>query len=210
MKSGLRIFIICIVVSWTTGCAMKSVYDIGPDKVLGSLGGVSVIVEDSRPMNEKEQSYGSFIIGSSDYGIWTLGDKSFTPSPMEVLRQRVLESVSQKSDKPSSIKINVQHLVIQDNQQAYLLKDGSASLGPLGIAIAEAMHGQKFEFDYDKTLPFVVAFLEAEVVVDGAVRKITLSKANNYSSNVDAEGRDKATRKTASEFFGELGIVLVE
>ena len=191
------------------GCAMNSVYDLNSDVAVGSLGGVSVAIEDSRPEQEKKKSYGSMIIGSSNYGIWTLGDESFSPAPVDALRQRVMQAAAQDGHGAKQLSIKVHNLVVQDNQQAYLLREGSGSLGPLGVVIAETIHGQKFEMDYDKSKPFVILFFRADVTIDGITRSVSYSKASNYSSNVDHEGRDQATRKTVGGFFDEIGGIVL-
>ncbi len=209
MNNIVRVLVSLSLLVSMSGCAMKTVYDIDSSVTVGSLGGASLVVEDNRPQEEKEKSYGSILLTSSNYGIWTLGDESFKPAPIEALRQRVMKSAAARKAKPGTIKVDVRHLIVQDNQQAYLLRDGSSSLGPLGVAIAEALHGKAFEMDYDKTKPFVIAFFQAEVTIDGHTRSITLTKANNYSSNVDTEGRAVATRKTVDDFFGQVGDAVV-
>lgn len=208
MNRYAKSLLVCVLSIWLSGCAMQTVYDIGPDKSIGSLGGISLQINDNRPPEEKEKSYGSLLVSSSKYGIWTLGDESFKPAPSEVLRQRVLESAAKMPIKPKSIKIDVQHLVIQDNQQAHHLRTGSNSLGPLGIAIAETFHGKKFEMDHNKTLPFVSAFFQAQVEIDGISKNTTLTKTNNYRNPMSPEDRSAATRKTVDEFFAELGTIL--
>ncbi len=204
--SHLALLILLLV---SAGCAMNTVYDLNPEVSVGSLGDVAVLIEDARPHDEKKKSYGSMIIGTSNYGIWTLGDESFAPAPIEALRQRVMQAASQQDMRMDRVAIKVHHLVVQDNQQAAMLRQGSADLGPLGVAIAETIHGQKFELEYDKSRPFVILFFKADVTIDGGTRTVSFSKARNYSSNIDHEGRAEATRNTVETFFDTVGEIVL-
>jgi len=87
-----------------------------------------------------------------------------------------------------------------------MLAEGSTQLGPLGVAIAETMHGKKFELQYDKTKPFVLGFIEADVTMtfsNGKTRKKSLSayKAENFTHHMNVEGRMDAASKTITALY---------
>lgn len=202
----LRLLLLLSVVALSS-CAAPSAYDIGPKVSIGSLGSSAVvIIDDRRPEADKRHSYGSFLIGAKDYGIWTLGDESFTPPMMEAVRLSAMHAAARRNPAPQRIELVVERLIVQDNQQAAHLSEGGAGLGPLGVMIAEAMHGQSFERDFQKTRPFVIAFFRGKVTVDGHTRDVAVVKATNYRHPVaDVEGRRVATTRTMEAFLDALG-----
>ena len=188
------------------GCAQPKIV-IKDDISIGSVGNnASIIIEDIRPQTDKEYTIGSIMVFNDDYGIWTLGDDMFEPTTLELLKKHINHATSKWEKQPKEIKLKLKRLKFEANHQASMLKEGSAQLGPLGIVIAEKMHGKKFEMQYDKTKPFVLGFIEADVIMtfsNGKTRKKSLSayKAENFSHHMNVEGRMNAASKTIKELY---------
>jgi len=168
----------------------------------------TLIILDSRPASDIEHSFGSMLVTSSEYGIWTLGDKHFTPTLDELLKIRIHRHVAALAKQPATIEIELKRMIVQSNQQADLLQSVSTGgqLGPLGVAIAELMHGKEFELDYDKTRPFVIGLIDSNVKVsftDGTQdsKKISVSKAINFTHHMDYPGREKAAVEVVNNLF---------
>lgn len=181
-----------------TGCA-PPVYVINDTKSSGSLGSkTTIIIEDIRPESDKSRSIGSLLVTSDDYGIWTIGDKQFEPHLIDLLKQNIGKLTSKQKVQPKIIKINLKRLIVQANHQADLLQSVSSTQTPLAVAIAETMHGKEFEKDISKTKPYITGFIDSVVTIQyegrkAFSRKLSLSKAENFRSHVDEEGRKKAS-----------------
>ncbi len=188
------------------GCAQPKIV-INDDISAGSMGNnATIVIEDTRPTTDKEFTVGSFMVFNDDYGIWTLGDEMFVPTTLELLKKHINHATSKWTTQPKEIKLELKRLKFESNHQAELLLEGSAQLGPLGVAIAESMHGKKFETDFDKTKPFVLGFIEADVTMtfaNGKTKKKSLSayKAVNFRSHMDVEGRMEAASKTVKALY---------
>jgi len=191
------------------GCAQPKIV-IKDDISVGSVGNnATIIIEDTRPQTDKEYTIGSIMVYNDDFGIWTLGDDMFTPTAIELLKKHINHATSKWKKQPKEIKLKLKRLKFESNHQANLLKEGSAQLGPLGVAIAETMHGKKFEMQFDKTRPFVLGLIEADVVMtfsDGKTRKRSLSayKAENFSDHMNVEGRMSAASKTIKALYSSF------
>lgn len=191
------------------GCAQPKIV-IKDDISIGSAGNnATIIIEDIRPQTDKDYTIGSIMLFNDDYGIWTLGDDMFTPTAIELLKKYINHSTSQWKNQPKEIKLLLKRLKFEANHQASMLKEGSSQLGPLGVAIAETMHGKQFEMQYDKTKPFVIGFIEADVIMtfsNGKTRKRSLSayKAENFSHHTNVEGRMNAASKTIKALYGSF------
>lgn len=191
------------------GCAQPKVV-IKDDISIGSIGNhATIIIEDIRPQTDKEFSMGSILVFNDNYGIWTLGDEMFVPTTLELLKKHINHATSKWKSQPQEIKLKLKRLKFESNHQAQVLKEGSSQLGPLGVVIAEAMHGKKFELQYDKTKPFILGFIDAEVIMtfkNEKTRKRSLSayKAVNFSSHMDNEGRNIAASKTIKALYSSF------
>ena len=80
----------------------------------------------------------------------------------------------------------------------------SGGIGPLGVLIAENLHGKEFELDYDKTRPFVVGYVQATVDLtfdnNKKIKKqISISKIENLPNYMDAKGRELAAISVANQ-----------
>ena len=191
------------------GCAQPKII-IKDDISIGSAGNhAAIIIEDLRPQTDKEYTIGSIMVYNDDYGVWTLGDDMFTPTTVELLKKHINHTTSKWKNQPKEIKLKLKRLKFESNHQAQLLKEGSSQLGPLGVVIAESMHGKKFEMEYDKTKPFVLGFIDADVIMtfaNGKTRKRSLSayKAVNFSSHMNVEGRMNAASKTIKALYSSF------
>ena len=201
-----KIILLLLSVLFLIGCAPPA-YVISDTKSSGSLGSnTTIIIDDIRPDSDKVHSIGSLLVTSKDYGIWTLGDKQFSPHLLDLVKQGVAKITSEQKNQPKIIKINLKRLIIQANHQADLLQTVSSSQTPLAVAIAETMHGKEFETDITKTKPYIIGFLDSSVNVkydDGKEisKKLSLAKAENFSSHVDEKGRKKDSIKVVKELI---------
>ena len=206
---SISLALILLVTLNLYGCAQPKIV-IKDDFSIGSMGNhATIVIEDTRPDTDKEYTIGSLMVFNDDYGIWTLGDEMFVPTTLELLKKHINHATSQWKAQPNEIKLNLKRLKFESNHQAELLQEGSAQLGPLGVAIAESMHGKKFETDFDKTKPFVLGFIEADVTMtfaNGKTKKKSLSiyKAENFSSHMDAAGRMEAATKTIKALYSSF------
>lgn len=191
------------------GCAQPKIL-IKDDVSTGSIGNhATIIIEDIRPQTDKEFTIGSIMVFNDDYGIWTLGDDMFVPTTTELLKKTINRTTSKWEKQPGKVNLKLKRLKFESNHQAELLNEGSSQLGPLGVVIAESMHGKKFEMEYDKTKPFVLGFIEADVIMtfaDGKTRKKSLSayKAVNFSSHMNVEGRMNAASTTIKALYSSF------
>ncbi len=191
------------------GCAQPKIV-INDDISAGSMGNyATIIIDDVRPQTDKEYTIGSIMVYNDDYGIWTLGDDMFTPTSIELLKKYINNTTSKWKKQPKEIKLKLKRLKFEANHQASMLNEGSAQLGPLGVVIAESMHGKKFEMQYDKTKPFVLGFIDADVIMtfkDGTTKKKSLSasKAENFSHHINVEGRMTAASKTIKALYSSF------
>lgn len=203
-----KLFLISLLVTLLTlsACSQPKIV-IKDDISIGSIGNqATIIIEDLRPDSDKAYSIGSLMLYSDEYGIWTLGDDMFSPTALELLKKHINHHTSSWRTQPRQIIVKLKRLKFEANHQADLLKSSSSQLGPLGVVIAEAMHGKDFEMDYDKTRPFVLGFIDADVTMkfaDGKARSKSLSayKAENFSSHIDVQGRMSAASKTITELY---------
>jgi hypothetical protein len=191
------------------GCA-PSAYVINDTKSSGSLGSkTTIIIEDMRPESDKNRSIGSLLVTSNEYGIWTIGDKQFDPHLIDLLKQNITKTTSKQTNQPKTIKINLKRLIIQANHQADLLQSVSSTQTPLAVAIAETMHGKEFEKDISKTKPYIIGFIDSVVTTqyEGGnedSRRLSLSKAENFRSHVDEEGRKNASINVVKELMNNF------
>jgi len=196
-----------------SGCAQSKII-IKDDVTVGSIGNKAVIViNDVRPESDKNYTIGSIMVFSEDYGIWTLGDDMFSPTTLAVLKRYINNETSKWKVQPSVINLKLKRLKFEANHQADLLAAGSTQLGPLGVVIAEAMHGKDFEMQYDKTRPFVMGFINADVEIkfdDGKVisKSLSAAKAENFSSHMDHQGRADAASKTIKALYSTFSKAL--
>ncbi|UTW05182.1 hypothetical protein KDX31_09420 [Amphritea atlantica] len=208
---------VVLLVSIVTGCSANKPYVIDETSSYGSDGSASTItIVDDRPSNDKEFSYGSFMVFNSDYGIWTLGDEQFSPNLVDLIKLDVHKKLSKLSIQPESVEITFERMIVQANHQADMLQSSSTSggIGPLGVLIAEAMHGKEFELDYDKTRPFVIGLIKAKVKSTypsgkDVVKNITVSKAENLLNHMDSAGREKAAISVATNLTDSFTNALI-
>lgn len=204
-RLSLKLTILILAIQ-LIGCSQPRIV-IKDEISFGSLGSqASIIIEDRRPQSDKKYSIGSILVTSDEYGIWTLGDDMFEPSTLDILKNYVNRETLTWRKKPNEIKIILKRLRLEANHQADMLKSSSTQLGPLGVAIAESMHGKKFEMNYDKTRPFVLGYLDADVIIDfsnvkGVKKSISAYKAENFSSHVDVEGRMAAAEAVLKALY---------
>ena len=193
---------VCIMAA----CAQPKII-INDDISRGSVPGTALVIADERPSTDKEFSIGSLLVSSDRYGIWTLGDDMFQP-PVPILLQNLInKEISNWKQKPISVEIKLKHLKFEANHQADLLSTSSSQLGPLGVAIAETMHGKKFEMRYDKTRPFVLGLIDADVKIryedrEPVTKSLSVYKAENFSYHMDVQGRMEAARKVLIDLLG--------
>lgn len=188
------------------GCSQPKIA-VKDDITIGSIGNTAtIVIEDIRPETDKEYSIGSLMLYSDNYGIWTLGDEMFTPNAVVLLKKYLNHETSKWESRPNTIKVKLKRLKFEANHQADLLAASSTQLGPLGVVIAEAMHGKEFEMRYDKNRPYVLGFIDADVEMrfpDGETKNKSLSayKAENFSSHINVEGRVNAAEKTIKALY---------
>ncbi|MEJ2141047.1 MAG: hypothetical protein P8Y24_01610 [Gammaproteobacteria bacterium] len=207
-NSSFRLLLVAVVTLLITACAQPKIV-IKETVSSGSVAETSLVISDVRPADDKEASIGSMLITSDRYGIWTLGDEGFDPAVLTLLRRYIMKEIAGWSDKPRTIHMTLKNLKFEANHQADLLASSSTQLGPLGVAIAEAMHGKKFEMQIDKTRPFVIGFISADVKVTYAngksvTKSLQTYKAENFSSHVDVEGRQNAARSVLKTLFTDF------
>jgi len=202
--------LVCAGVLLLTACASPNFLDIGPLMPSGGFGSnTTVVLEDKRPDSDRNLSFGSFFVGSSDYGVITLGDVSFKPPIMDAIRSRILQAASNMSQAPTRVEIVVDRLIVQDNKQAAWLRQQSlpflegTRLG-LGIFVGELLRGQTIDLDYDKTRPFVIAVFKGKITVDGSTRELVVTKVNNYAHQNDAAAQRAALNATIDAFLKAL------
>ena len=204
MRSLLIFFIPLLIL---TGCGGNKPYVIKEASTVGSVGSSTVVViVDQRPEDDKKFSFGSMLVFNDNYGIWTLGDTQFSPELPELLKSRVHKQLATLDAQPKRVEITLNRMIIQSNHQADLLQSVSTngSLGPLGVLIAETMHGKEFELDYDKTRPFVMGLIKADIRIEpqqGDIQEqsVFISKIENFSHHMDFKGREKAAINVATE-----------
>lgn len=203
----IKLFIIALLLT-LSGCGSKQ-YIIKEASTYGSAGSdTAIIITDKRPNDDKAFSYGSMMVFNSNYGIWTLGDEQFSPNLVELLKIKLHKSFSMYPVQPRSVSITLERMIIQSNHQADLLQSVSTggSLGPLGVLIAETMHGKVFELDYDKTRPFVMGLIKAKIKTTDASEaiiqeEILVSKIENFSNHMDVKGRELAAISVARKLM---------
>ena len=201
------IFWIVLFIACMPACSLNKPYVIDEDKTVGSLGSkVAITVIDTRPSDDRKFNVGSFMVFKSNYGIMTLGDESFSPPLNDLLRIRLHRHIADWKEQPKEIRINLSRMIFQSNHQADLLQGASMSggIGPLGVLIAENLHGKEFELDYDKTRPFVVGYVQATVDLtfdnNKKIKKeISISKIENFPNYMDAKGRELAAISVANQ-----------
>lgn len=192
----------------STACTQPKIV-IKDDHATGRPAGSSLSINDQRPDSDKEYSIGSLLVTSDVYGIWTLGDDMFEPPVPMLLRRSIYKEIAKWNKKPVAINLKLKRLKFEANHQADMLASTSTQLGPLGVAIAESMHGKKFEMGIDKTRPYVLGFIDADVELKykngKAVKKALHSyKAEGFSSHMDVEGRQAAATKVVNELFASF------
>jgi len=206
---SLSLLVIILSLLTLSGCAQPKII-IKDDISIGSLGNkAAIIIEDIRPQDDKEFTTGSMLLFKDNYGIWTLGDKMFTPTTLELLKNYINSETSKWKKQPKSIKVKLKRLKFEANHQATMLAATSTQLGPLGIAIAEGMHGKKFELKYDKTRPYILGFIDADVYMTFNNRKtkkksLSVYKAENFASHMDVNGRIRAATNTIKSLYSSF------
>ena len=206
LKQKLKIFLSATPLILLFGCAPPA-YVMSEPVSIGSLGSkTTIIIEDLRPESDRDRSIGSLLVTSDDYGIWTIGDQQFSPPILDLLKINIAKTTAKLKKQPKTIKVKLKRLIIQANHQADLLQSVSSSQTPLAAAIAESMHGKKFEMDINKTKPYIIGFIESEVEIyysskNKRTKKLSLSKANNFRSHVDEEGRKKSSMKVVKDLL---------
>ncbi|MCW8886753.1 MAG: hypothetical protein OQK12_16120 [Motiliproteus sp.] len=199
-----------------TACGGSKPYLIKDASTYGSAGSdATVTIIDKRPDEDRTFSYGSMMVFSSNYGIWTLGDNQFSPNLLELLKTEVHKSLANQSEQPERVAVTLERMIVQSNHQADLLQSVSTngSLGPLGVLIAEGMHGKKFELDYDKTRPFVMGLIKASIKRTYSSKQITeetvlVSKIENFSHHMDVQGREVAATNVVKDLMANFSASL--
>lgn len=196
-------------------CVTKPVFDIGGAQAPNAKSGVTVSVVDQRPQGDRESSAGSMLVSSDSYGIHILGDDRFVPAPTAALAKRVEHLLSQAPRPPASVTVTLKRYNTQNNAQAAMRNSaiGAANLGPLGVAIGEAVLGKLREQNIDARKPFVMSYAEGAVDIRWAdntrtTRNISVVKANNYSES-DVQEQKAVIAKTASAALDALAQGLV-
>ncbi len=205
MTKTIRIVPILLFLAFTTACTQPKIV-IKDDVTIGSVATSSISINDERPKSDKEYSMGSVLVMSDVYGIWTLGDDMFEPPVPAIFRHSIAKEINTWKIKPTAIHIRLKRLKLEANHQASMLASSSTQLGPLGVAIAETMHGKKFEMDLDKTRPFVLGFIDADVDIrfdnsESVTKSLSVYKAENFSHHMNVEGRQVAAAKVINDLF---------
>ena len=208
LKSSFRFIFVIVIASVVTACAQPKIV-IKDTISRGSVAETTLNVSDVRPADDKEASIGSLLITSDRYGIWTIGDQGFEPTVPVMLKRYIMNEIAGWRKKPKTIHMTLKKLKFEANHQADMLASSSGQLGPLGVVIAESMHGKKFELRYDKTRPFVLGFIDADVKIIYTNRKpvkksLQTYKAKNFSSHIDVQGRQNAARSVLKSLFSEF------
>lgn len=209
---SLRLIGVVYLAFTLQACMSTQAFVVEDAVTVGSIGSKTAVnIIDERPITDREHSFGSFLVTSSEYGVWTLGDDHFSPKLPELLQIRLHREIVNWSTQPETVTINLERMIVQSNQQADLLQgvSTSGSLGPLGVAIAELMHGKEFELDYDKSRPFVLGLIDAELTftfTDGSVqkKKVSTSKIENFSNHMDVPGREKAAVSVVDQLMNSF------
>lgn len=212
----MKQLILVITLVILSGCSVNKPYIIKEASTYGSIGSESTItIIDKRPSDDKAFSFGSMMVFKSNYGVWTLGDEQFSPNLINLLKMKLHKDFSNNAVQPKLVALTLERMIIQSNHQADLLQSTSTSggIGPLGVLIAESMHGKKFELDYDKTRPFVIGLIKAQVKLSYSSGKVVeenimVSKVENFSNHMDAEGREKAALSVASSLVDSFSTSL--
>lgn len=212
IRSSFRFVCICLIASGLAACAQPKIV-INETVSSGSVPETTLSITDQRPSDDKEASVGSFLVMSDRYGIWTLGDEGFEPAVPVLLKRYIMKEVAGWRNKPTEIQLTLKNLKFEANHQADLLASSSSQLGPLGVAIAESMHGKKFEMNYDKTRPFVIGFINADAKLIYKNRKPVMKslqtyKAKNFSSHMDVQGRQDAARTVLKTLFSQFAAAM--
>ncbi len=201
---------VLLILSVLTACAQPKIV-VQEDTTIGSVPNTVITINDIRPETDKEYTIGSLMVFKSNYGIWTLGDDMFEPPVLNLLRRHIMREIAKWEATPSSIDINLKRLKFEANHQADLLATSSTQLGPLGVVIAESMHGKDFETNLSKTEPFVLGFIDAEIKVSfggtpSKSKSLSTYKAENFSSHMDSEGRMEAAKNVLNKLFSNFAI----
>lgn len=207
--SGCSRLLFILPYAFLIGCAAPA-YVIEDSITSGSQGSAAVvIIDDQRPESDGEHSIGSILITSDNYGIWTLGDAQFSPPVPELIKTRLLKNLAARKQQPARVTIKLHRCIIQANHQADLISSVSSTMTPLASAIAETMHGKDFEKDLNKTKPYILGFIDADVEVvypdrSSFKKRLSLSKAENFSSHMDEPGRKAAAMSVIRSLLDEF------
>lgn len=117
----------------TGGCAVKAL----PVEVRNLDQSAAVKVVDTRPATETERAAFSYLITSSAYGIWRMGENQLTPTAPRILAHRLHEELGRKQ---AVQVVEIKHLVSYENAQSQLRGNAAASGvgGLIGGLIAAA------------------------------------------------------------------------
>jgi len=209
LKLNSKLFLSLATLTFLFGCAPPT-YVVDESISSGSLGSkTTIIIDDMRPDSDKSRSIGSLLVTSDEYGIWTIGDKQFSPPILDLLKNNIVRTTSRQKNQPKTIKVKLKRLIIQANHQADLLQSVSSTQTPLAVAIAESMHGKKFEMNINKTKPYIIGFIDSDVEIyynekNKRTKKLSLSKASNFRSHVDEEGRKKSSLIVVKDLMREF------
>jgi hypothetical protein len=164
----------------------------------------TVIFEDVRPESDKSTSIGSLIATSDNYAIWTLGDKQFKPTVIELLKNRVIQASSTRKRQPKLVKIKLRRLKIQSDHKAAAygsVKSRTYYPANLGELIGEILANKLIDIDIDlsDTRPFVIAYINAEVELQYNKQKTTTKNISLVKYEYFHNYRNNEERKKAAE-----------
>ncbi len=115
-----------------SGCAIKAL----PVEVRNLDQSASVKVVDSRPASETERTAFTYLITSSAYGIFRMGENQLTPIAPRILAHRLYEELGRTQDVQV---VEVKHLVSYENVQSQLR--GSAAIAGVGGLVGALIVG---------------------------------------------------------------------
>lgn len=200
-----------------SACVTPPTYSIDTaTSTRGTLPNTTVVV-DKRPADDRESSFGSFLITSDRYGIHTLGDERFVPPPVSAFSQRLQRAAASWSPRPQSITLTIYRFKTENNMQATMRHGAMTSSGltDLGMALGEAILGKMREQNIDMRKPFILNIIEANAEIrwlDGRSesRKINVVKAQNYDETISQEQQGKVISATVSSALDATIVALVK
>ncbi len=206
MAHPIPTLLLTIITLALGACVTKPTYTIDSEAPLrGTVSDTTIAVIDKRPANDRESSFGSLLITSNSYGIFTLGDERFVPAPLAAFTQRLQRATATWPSRPQSITVTVNRFNTQNNVQAAMRHGAMSSTGltSLGMDLGEFMLGKMREQNIDMRKPFVLCIIEASAdnrwsSGRSEPRKISVIKAQNYDEAASEDQKGKIIAATVT------------